>query len=114
DLDCYVPDTDAGQVVIWRSPVVDNDGLPIEIGGTPLPDRLERVHQLGERLAPMAVGWLARLRSDPATAHRARVLLPTNSYSQTITLANAVATNAEIGGGRQPAVIAAVPDDPDA
>jgi hypothetical protein len=112
DPDWSVPDTDAGEIVAMRSHVVNATGAAVEVGGTALKHRLARVAELGQGLGPMVAGWLARLRADQRTAHRARTLLATNSYAQSIQLANGLVLGAS-AIGQPPAVFAAVPDDPD-
>ncbi len=77
----WVPDDETGGLVIRSAPVSDEEKQFLRISGVPLEERADNLVKLGrllwlKRLAPA----LRALEGDPATAHRARLLLAMTSY----------------------------------
>lgn len=87
----WVPDDIVGGITIHAAPISDDEKQFLRVSGTYGAQRSDVLLQLGKllwtkRLQPA----LATLANDPATAHRARLLLATTSYQGSHDLARGI------------------------
>lgn len=77
----WVPDDATGGIEVHAAPVTDEEMTFLRVSGTWGAERSDTLVQLGRRLWTTRLEpGLVRLASDPASAHRARLLLATTSY----------------------------------
>ncbi|GAA5118279.1 hypothetical protein [Haloechinothrix salitolerans] len=88
----WVPDDTTGGIRIHAAPVSDEEKEFLRVSGTYGIQRSNVLLQLGKRLWTKRLDpALAGLASDPATAHRARLLLATTAYQGAHDLARGIA-----------------------
>jgi hypothetical protein len=104
----WVPDDATGGIVIHAAPVSDQEKEFLRVSGTYGAQRSDVLLQLGKRLWTKRLDpALAALASDPATAHRARLLLATTAYQGAHDLARGISA----AGVPAEQIVLAVPPD---